>query len=205
MNDKTKQILFLNFLESLEQNDSTLIESIRHGFNVMCENSNARQYTEEYNSRDDSYTLISESPEYIMGLIKESPTLIQVVQSNNIQIQNITKLDISVIIDSAEGQSYYGGSRGSWDDPGEGASFEDGVEAEISGMVAHIYTSDDEIEVEIPETDNAIYNTIKSKVEENDDLYNQLLDSVEEDMANDRADYEADAREARWERDLDRY
>ena len=38
MNDKTKQILFLNFLESLEQNDSTLIESIKQGFNIMCEN-----------------------------------------------------------------------------------------------------------------------------------------------------------------------
>ena len=49
MNDKSRQILFLNFLESLRQNDATLIESIKQGFNIMYENSNAKQYTEEYN------------------------------------------------------------------------------------------------------------------------------------------------------------
>jgi hypothetical protein len=206
MTDKFKQ-----FLTSLEDYDKPLIESIRNGFSVIYEASNKTPYTDTYNHDNNIYELISESPEYIFGLIKQSPTLINAIQQNNIQPESINKIDISVYVE-AEGNGYYGGSKGSWDDPGEESSFEDGIEATLSNMLVNIYTTTENVieEIEIDDnTDPAIYKTIQELVEQNDSLYENVLNDYENDASSNRAysraEYQVENREAKWQRNLDKY
>jgi hypothetical protein len=203
MTDKFKQ-----FLSSLEDYDKPLIESIRNGFSVIYEASNARQFTDRYYPKDNTYELISESPEYIIALIQQSPTMISAIQQNNIQPETITKLELYVADITGEGSGYYGGSKGSWDEPDEGSMFEDGIEVTMSNIMVNIYKSTGEAveELEIEETtDPEITSTIKQKIEQDDSLNEQLLNDYESGVSDSRAEYQAENREARWQRNLDKY
>jgi hypothetical protein len=134
--------------------------------------------------------------------------MISAIQQNNIQPETITRIELYVDDITGEGSGYYGGSKGSWDEPGEGSMFEDGIEVTMSNIMANIYTSTDDAveELEIEETsDPEITKTIKEKLEQDDSLHEQLLNEYESGVSDSRAEYQAEARQARWERDLDRY
>lgn len=183
MTGKYKQI-FLTFLESLESINSTLIESIKKGF-IMYEGIES----EEYDAYEKNYTVKTESPESIQQWISYSPTLQEEIQSNN--IQNITKLELSVSVGNVNGKGYSSGSRDTWDSLGEDSRFEDGIQVGVSGMIAHVYENNDSVpyEFEIPETDSAIYDFVKSKAESNAELYENTLRDAEKDIGVDKFDF----------------
>lgn len=197
MTDKFKQ-----FLTSLEDYDKPLIESIRNGFSVIYEASNGSQYTSNYDSSSDIYELISESPEYIISLIKQSPTMISAIQQNNIQPETINRIELYSGVE-AEGNGYSGGSKGSWDEPAESPMFEDGIDVTLLNVMVNIYTSTDGAieDLEIGEnTDPVIFQTIRAMVEQDDSLHEQLLNDYSSSIANNRAEYQSENQSTRWDR-----
>lgn len=196
---------FKAFLESMSGYDYKLINTIKSAYNMIYESTGNPKSTKTDYKLNDYYQIDSSDPEFIKSTLGYVPEIIPLLQQKNVSLDTIHNINVYISLNDVSGEGYHSGTRGSWDEPAEGSYFDD-VVVDIAGITVTIVTDNDEIQLEASEEANPnLYDWANSTIAEDDDVHSELINNADEDMANDRADYEADERESRWERDLDRY
>lgn len=196
---------FKTFLESMSGYDYKLINTIKSAYNMIYESTGNPKSTKTDYKLSDYYQIDSVDPQLIKTIIEYTPAIVPLLQQKNISLDSIHSINVYIGLDNVKGEGYNRGTGGSWDEPPEGSYFDD-IIAEINGITVTVGTDGDEIQIEASNESNPdLYEWANSTIAEDDDVHSELINNADEDMANDRADYEADERESRWERDLDRY
>lgn len=202
MNSNNK---FKAFLESMSGYDYKLIKTIKSAYNMIYESTGNPKSTKTDYKLSDYYQIDSVDPELIKTVLEYTPEILPLLQQKNISLDSIHNINVYIGLDDVKGEGYNRGTGGSWDEPPEGSYFDD-IIVDINGITVTVATDGDEIQIEASNESNPdLYEWANSTIAEDDDVHSELINNADEDMANDRADYEADERESRWERDLDRY
>lgn len=202
MNSNNK---FKAFLESMSGYDYKLIKTIKSAYNMIYESTGNPKSTKTDYKLNDYYQIDSVDPELIKTVLEYTPEILPLLQQKNISLDSIHNINVYIGLDDVNGEGYNRGTRGSWDEQPEGSYFDD-IIVDINGITVTIGTGDDEIQLETSNESNPnLYEWANSIIAEDEDVHNDLINNYEEDMDDDRSDYEADERESRWERDLDRY
>ncbi len=179
---------FKAFLESMSGYDYNLIKTIKRAYNMICESSNTYKTNNSIITYDagDFYEIKTSDSELINQIIESAPELMQLLQQNNVQIDAINYIDVTIGLNNIEGKGYRGGTSGSWDEAGEGSYFEDGIDVDISNINVLVSVGDNEYDLDMSNDTNPNLFTWASETIANDDnINNDLLNDFEENL-NDR-------------------